>query len=245
MENIQSTLEAVGLTDTEIRLYLYLLENGLSTPPQIAKGTKMLRPNGYDVLRRLQEKGLIEEHKKGKRHAYTASDPVALVQAWERKKELLQQILPDLRALYTTQKNNPKIQFFDGLEQVKRIYDQTLSAQEVFGIASTGQLFATDPTFFKRYIQQLKKHNIVFHDILTHISLETAAPQMKDVLRGLYEMKFLPEEYKDVPVDILLWDDHIALIAVSEPIFGTVLTHAPINKLFRILFELVWKQLER
>ena len=245
MENIHSTLESIGLTDTEIRLYLYLLENGLSTPPQIAKGTRMLRPNCYDVLRRLRQKGLIEEHRKGKRYVYAASDLTALLQSWERKKDMLEQILPDLRGLFTVQKNKPKIQFYDGWEQVKTIFDQTLSAQEIYGIASTEKLFAQDPSFFKRYQKELKKRGIIFHDILTNASKQTAGPQAKEMLRGFYEMEFLPARYEDTPVDLLIWNNHVALVAVSEPIFGTVITHPHIAQLFRILFDLAWRHLRQ
>lgn len=243
MNKIEQSLHILGLTQNEIRLYLYLLEHGVSTPPQLAHGTQMERPNCYEILRRLKEKGLIAEQKHGQRKAYAASDPAALLQNWERKKDLLNDIVPDLRALYTTQKNKPKIQFYDGLEQVKQIYEQTLSADEIFGFASTAQLFAQDPKFFTRYLKRLQQRGIVFHDILTHASTTTAAPEMKAVLRGLYEMKFFPKNYADVPVDILIWEDNIALIAISKPIFGTVLTHQDITKLFRIIFAVMWQRL--
>lgn len=241
MDKIEQSLHNIGLTQNETKLYLYVLENGISTPPQIAKGLHLARPNCYDVLRRLLEKGLIEEQRHGKRKAYLASDPATLLRNWERKRDVLNDIVPDLRALYSTQKNKPKIRFYDGFEQVKQIYDQTLSAQEIFGIASTEQIMSHDPQFFKRYLKKIQERNIIFHDILTSASTKTAGPQMKTVLRGLYEMKFLPKNYEDVPVDILLWDDNIALINISEPAFGTVLTSSNIVKLFQILFDVIWK----
>lgn len=243
MDKIEQSLHNIGLTPNETKLYLYLLEHGISTPPQLAKGLQLARPNCYDVLRRLIEKNLIEEQRHGKRKAYLASDPAALLRSWERKREVLNDIVPDLRALYSSQTNKPKIQFYDGFEQVKQIYEQTLSAQEIFGIASTEQIMARDPQFFKQYLKKLQQRNIVFHDILTSASTKTAGPQMKTILRGLYEMKFLPRNYTDVPVDILLWNDHIALINISEPVFGTVLTNNNIVQMFRIVFDVTWKTL--
>lgn len=85
--NIQEQLKEIGLFESEIKVYLYLLENGLSTPPQIAKGTKIARPNCYQVLRSLKERGLIGEQKKGSRKVYIASDPVTLVESMERKEK--------------------------------------------------------------------------------------------------------------------------------------------------------------
>jgi sugar-specific transcriptional regulator TrmB len=240
---IQRLLKEVGLHDSEVRVYLYLLENGLSTPPQIAKGTGMARTNGYAVLQELRQKGLIEEQMKGKRKIYIATDPIALEQSLERKRQAIHQLLPDLRALYSAEKNRPKIQFFEGWDQVKRIFDMTLSAKEVFGIASTNKLFALDSSFFVNYRIQIKQKNIVFRDILTHASGAAAGPQAENEAKGFYSFRTLPSDYDDLPTDILIWNDQIALISTATPIFGTVLTNKALAQTFRMMFDVMWRRL--
>lgn len=240
---IEKQLEELGLRGSEICVYLYLLKQGISTPPQIAKGTGIARPNCYKILQSLKEKGLIEEQKKDKRKAYLASDPIALVQTLERRKEAMDKMLPDLRALYTTQKNKPEIRFYDGFEQVKEIYLQTLLSKEILGIASTKKLFALSPKFFDRYHKEIKKKGIDFRDIISHESGEKSGRKTKEQLRGLYELKLLPQKHGEVFTDILIWDDNIALIVLDKPIFGTVLTNKHMAQTFRILFELSWQKL--
>lgn len=240
---IQKQLEELGLRESEIRVYLYLLKQGVSTPPQVAKGTGIARPNCYKVLQSLKEKGLIEEQKKDKRKAYLASDPIALVQTLERRKEAMDKMLPDLRALYTTQKNKPEIRFYDGFEQVKQIYLQTLSAKEILGVASTEKLFDLSPKFFDKYRKEVKKRGIDFRDIVTYKSGEKSGPKAKKELRGFYELKLLPKRYEDIPTDILIWDDNVALIVIDKPVFGTVLTNKHMAQTFRILFDLSWQKL--
>jgi len=61
---LEEGLKNIGLKGSEIKVYLYLLENGVSTPPQIAKGTRIARTNTYHILRGLSEKGLIERQEK-------------------------------------------------------------------------------------------------------------------------------------------------------------------------------------
>lgn len=241
--DIHAQLKDAGLLPSESTVYLYLLENGLASPPQIAKGTKIARTNCYHILQSLKEKGLIEEHTQGKRKAYLASDPEAIARSLERKKEAVNRLLPDLRALYTTQKNKPKIHFYDGLEQIKEIYWQTLTAPEVFGLGSTKQLSELAPDFFAHYLEELQKRKIVFNDILSHPSKEKSGPQMQSALKGLYESKYLPAEHQDFPTDTLIWNDHIALIALQEPIFGTVLTNPLLSQTFRIIFKQLWRGL--
>jgi predicted transcriptional regulator len=237
---LQKQLKIAGLNHSEITVYLFLLENGLSTPPAVSRGTKIARTNCYNVLEELQNKGLIEEQTVGKRKAYLAKDPDALIRALEQKKEAIAHVLPDLRGLYTLQKNKPKIRYYDGLEQVKEIYLSTLVSTKVYGIGSTSKLVELMPEFYQQHLEQVRDRGIVWYDILSHSSQVKGAPEMKTVLRGLYDARFLPQKYQDFPTDMLIWDDNIALITLEEPIFGTVLTNKLLAKTFGIIFDVMW-----
>lgn len=232
-------LKKVGLQKSEITVYLYLLENGLSTPPAIAKGTGIARTNCYNILVALKDKILIREQEQDKRKAYVALDPESILRSLEEKKEAVERILPDLRGLYTTQKNKPKIRFYEGFEQVKEIYWQTLSAQEIYAIGSTKELSDINASFFEDYLLEIKKRGIVLNDILSHDSKETIGPKTQELLKGLYTQSYLPSKYSELPTDILIWDDNIALITLREPIFGTVLSNPLIFQTFKILFDVL------
>ena len=134
---LQKALKELNLHRSEIKVYLYLLEQGLATPPRIAKSTNIARTHCYNILANLKDKDLIEEQAQGKRRAYIARDPEALFRSIERKREILQQILPDLRALHTLQKNKPKIKFYEGRKQIKEIYWQSLIAKKIDALGST------------------------------------------------------------------------------------------------------------
>lgn len=241
--NIPSQLKEFGLKQSEIRIYLYLLEQGVSTPPQIAAGTLIARPNCYLVLQTLEDKGLIAEQTKGKRKVYYATDPSALLQNLEQRKKTMAELLPDLEALRARQINKPVIRFFDGFEQVKQIYWETLSAKEILAIASTQKLKSISNDFFNKYRQEVQNHDIDFKDIITYDSLADTGKSSKELLKGLYEYKVLPKKITDLPTDILIWNDNIALITLNEPVFGTVLSNPPLARTFRIIFDLCWEKL--
>lgn len=242
--DLSAQLQAAGLHESESKIYLYLLSQGVSTPPQIAKGTGIARTNCYHLFGSLKEKGLIVEQLVRRRKSYLAKDPQALLLLLQQRSSVIEQLLPDLRALFTTQKNKPKIEFYDGLEQVREIYLRTLSAQEVFGIGSTKQLLDLDVKFYTSYVRRLKERGIVFHDILTQPSRERGAPEMKAILKGFYETKFFPPAFRDQLTDVLVWNDHLALITLQEPIFGTVITNPLVAETFRLIFRVLWERLE-
>ena len=233
--DISEQLKTLDLTKSEIVVYLRLLEFGISTPPQIAKITGIARTNCYNILKALKEKGLIEEQEDGKRKAYFTRDPQALLDALDKKKRAMELLLPDLRALHVTQKNKPKIRFFEGWEAVKEIYNEATRSTEILAIGSTKRLVDLDANFFAQFERTLKERGIILHDILTLSSREVAERTTKPVLKGLYDYVYFPSGAEDMPTDILVWDDSVALMALEAPIFGTVVTSPHIAQSFRVI----------
>src|SRR3989338_5320307 len=160
--------KSLGLHRSQGFIYLFLLENGLSTVPQIAEGTDIGRTNCYHILRALEKFGLAEKREQDGVSHYLARNPSALLKLADKNKEIIEKALPDLHALYTTQKNKPKIRFFEGWEEVKQIYEETLAARKITAIGSTEKLSALELKFFTWYTNQLAKRKIIFNDILTN-----------------------------------------------------------------------------
>lgn len=237
----EEQLRQLSLKKSEIKVYLFLLEQGISTPPQIAKGTGITRTNCYNILNSLKNYDLVIEQEKGARRAYLASDPEALLRAIKKKEEVVTQLLPDLRALYTTQKNKPKIQFYDGFEQVKEIYWQATNARKILAIGSTKALVDRDAKFFLAFEKKLKENDVFLQDLITDSSYQVGIKETRQVLKNLYSFRPLPKKYADFPTDILIWEDHIALITLQDPVFGTVITNSLLAKTFSSLFEMIWE----
>jgi sugar-specific transcriptional regulator TrmB len=243
MGEIEANLRKIGLHASEIKVYLAILENGLSTPPQVAKATGIARTNCYAILEELRAKDLVEEQEHGKRKAYAARDPQALLISLQEKKETAEQLIPDLRALYAAQINKPKIRFYDGWEEVKQIYWASLSAEKIYGLGSTEKLVALEPGFLEKYQKQLDKKKIIFYDILTAATKDRTAKFLKESRGALHEIKFLPRKYGDAPTDMLIWKDTIALITLDAPVFGTILTSPTLYKTFTLIFDMLWEKL--
>ncbi|MBT4857082.1 hypothetical protein HON52_02740 [Candidatus Uhrbacteria bacterium] len=239
--SIQDQLKELSLTKSEIKIYLYLLEMGISTPPQIAKGTGIARTNCYNILSSLKDQGLINEQEKGSRKVYLASDPESLLRRVQKRKEVIEQLLPDLRALHTTQKNKPKIEFYDGFEQVKEIYLRATNTKKLMAIGSVKAFADRDAKFFLNFKMKLKTNGTCFQDLVADSSSQNGIKETKEILKGLYEFRTLSKKYSDSPTDILIWDDNIALITLEDPVFGTVITSALLARTFGYMFEMLWE----
>ena len=239
--DLAEELTKFGLSKPEIKIYLYLLEQGLSTPPKIIRATKILRANAYIVLKNLEEKGLIENQPKGKRKLYFAKDPETLLQNLEKRKNTLSEMLPDLHALYKNQKNKPTIKFLYGIEEIKDLFTSTWGKEKMQFVLSTNILFETYPEAFLKYRNETKKKGIFVQDILTQKSAVSISKKTKEAMGIHYDYRLFEQKYDDMPTSIRIWDDNVALISFESPAFGTVITNPALARTFKVMFETIWK----
>jgi sugar-specific transcriptional regulator TrmB len=241
--NIEQDLKEFGLKKSEIAVYCYLLEHNHATPTQIAKGTGILRTNCYHVLSGLVESGLIREEVGGTgRKMYFANDPESLLRATQKRAAAIERVIPDIRAMFSEKTNKPSVRFYDGKKEIQEIYRASLDAGEVFAVGSTARLQEVMPEFLPWYFAQLKKRRVALYDIVSASSRLITRDVARVALTD-YAPKFLPERYKDLPTDILVWDDNVALITLEEPYFGTVLHNAPLAQTMRMILGLLGERL--
>lgn len=241
--DIQQNLRDFGLKKTEIVVYLYLLEHNHASPAQIAKGTGILRTNCYHVLAALTEHLLIREETSGTgRKMYFANDPESLLRSIQGKAVAIERVIPDIRAMFAATTNKPTIRFYDGKKEIQEIYRASLDADEIFAIGSTSRLQEVMPEFLPWYFAQLRKRRVMLHDIVSSPSRSTTR-NVAQIVLSEYAPKFLPEKYGDLPTDILVWDDNVALISLEEPYFGTVLKNAPLAQTMKMIFTVLGERL--
>jgi len=246
MKLIESLKEA-GLSVSEAKVYLFLLEHGISSPPEITNGTKIQRGNLHQVLSRLLVKGLVRKQAKSKRYAYLAEDPSKVLQLVETTRKNISEALPDLTALHKKQKSKPVIKFYDGKEEVMGLFFEVLEtkAKEILGFASTKQMFEAMPEYdFMAWQKTLRKRKIFLRDILSHSSKKFH--KMACLHTGHFaERRYIDESFGEVPNDILIWDNKVAIASLNEPFFGTVIENEDLANTYRIQFEIMWRALPK
>jgi len=91
-----SILEDLGLTNAEIKVYVAMLELGVTTAGPVIKKTNLQNSVVHMTLQKLVEKGFISFIKKGKVKYYQATDPKNIINFIEEKKKKFEQLLPEL-----------------------------------------------------------------------------------------------------------------------------------------------------
>ena len=111
---MEQELRDFGLSDNEIKVYLILLRQGSMGPSELSKRTGFARPYIYDLLQRLQEKGVASTLIQDQKRIFNALNPNHLVEISKQKLEALETITEKLEALRNIDKMRMDVQVHTG-----------------------------------------------------------------------------------------------------------------------------------
>jgi len=101
MNKIGTLLSEFGLNKQEITIYTYLVGKEELTAYKIAKATGIHRSTTYDILERLNNKGIV--YKQTKKFTYYGANEISTIIAQLKDREaILTALLPEINKLFTT-----------------------------------------------------------------------------------------------------------------------------------------------
>src|SRR3989338_1472481 len=99
-----SALEDIGLTKSEISVFISLISLGKSPAGPIVRKSGLQNSVVHRAIPRLIGKGLINYVQEGKKKYYSASDPKMILNYLDIKKERIEKLLPELMARQSLEK---------------------------------------------------------------------------------------------------------------------------------------------
>ena len=109
-----TTLQNYGLSEKEARVYLTVLELGISVASTIARRAELNRVTTYTLLEDLKRDGIVNETIKEGVKYYSVISPDILLKQAEQKYESFRERVPELLALADKfGQDTTKIQYFE------------------------------------------------------------------------------------------------------------------------------------
>lgn len=216
---LHEQLQSLGLNGSECSVYLFLLQTGSATPPEVSQGTGISRTNCYHLFTSLIEKQLVEERPDGKRKVYAARHPAAVLDMVKKQQSAAELLLPDLEALYTPHKNKPQISYLAGWDEIRKIFYQALKAQKVTVLGDYRPIEAATGMLLPYFREEIAKKGIIY----TERSLK-AVPQGTGDLSG--------SAISSDTACVVIWGDTTAFITATEPAFATIMRNKAISETF-------------
>ena len=239
--NQKELLQNLGLSDREVIIYIALLNRGPLLPQSIARETGIKRTTLYVIFPEMIKKGLILEVSQGKRRLLQAVSPDKLFDNYEKKYRELKSGIGELLTLYRMQGMKPKIEVFEGLEGIKRIYIDTLEIGKEVLVYNRMYRFDKELLNWNKdyFIPQRIKKKIKVRAIVTaeKVGFEHM-PSEK-----FRETRFVPYEKFPLRIENLIYGDKICFLTVEAggPLVAILVESKQIAQAQRALFELAWE----
>ncbi len=238
-------LKKLGLSDKEIKIYLTLLEYGALSVRSLADLTGINRGTTYDVLKKLQEVGLVSYYISATKQKFVAEDPIKLLLLLKEKEQEIKRIkkefsdlIPELNSLQDRGGDGPSTKLYEGLKGIRFILDDVLASlvqakeKEYFIYSATkasDDIIEAYPNFTETRIKKKIK--------VKAISLAKGGK-----LHGLDDRRWLGTEEESATF-IIIYAGKCAFISrdnKGEPI-GVIINNKNIYETQKTIFRQLWR----
>ena len=243
------TLVRIGFSEIQAKIYLYLVEHGLTTPSEIAKGIDGNRTTVYSALERLTKLGVITQKSKGKITAFIPNHPSVLESLAEkrlrqvaREARNLESALPTLINYYNEHQDEPGVATFYGREGVKMIYDKIVAEGKTFYYVRSRYDEKAVPDDLKALNKARIEAKIQADSI---IPFELAHYYDRTEKNWGMTQTFLPPNEYDSPVEIDIFGDNVAFINYEKDGMSTLIESPEIADAMRQFFLFAKKHVRK
>lgn len=254
MINEENILIQAGLSQEQASVYQALLDKGPQKASDLSKWTGIKRGLIYKVLEQLENMNLASRNEsEGTIAVFSPSHPSLLLANIERKekeasltKELVARTIGSLSSKFNLLSGKPNVQFFEGLEGVEKVLEDTLSAKEE--ILTYADIEIVDKHFKEvnsNYVKKREKLNIkkralvIENDFSKNFygKIHSENPEFF----SLTSIKMVKTPIFEVEGALEIYDNKIGIITISnENLIGIIIEDERVSKLFRSMFEALY-----
>ncbi len=248
---MEEILREIGLTQSEIKVYLALLDLGDSTRSSIVKKSGISGSKVYDILDKLKEKGLISIYDKNRVRHFKPITPKQILNYIDEKKDEINKIeqdaksiLPSLLLKFNTSSTKQEVELLSGLKGLEIIFKEQVEmlnkGETCFVIGGTKGIQEEPVVAFFQKVHLLRENKKIKTKMLYNL-------QQKKLTEKFYSPKKYPNtETRYIkhtsPVAINVYRDRTVIIIFSEAITAIHIKSEDVAKSFKEYFNLLWKQ---
>lgn len=238
-ENLQKILEGIGLEPKEAVVYLACLELDGGSNTQITKRTGLNRITNYEILKRLEKRGVIRAFLKRRIKHFMAVDPRIIIKQAKEKLALAEAAMPEFLAGMNKIIKKPRIYFFEGLDGIKSIYEDSLNSKtEILTFTNPQDIESIlGKKYVDRYVYERVRRKITVRGLAPDDPAGKSAQEIgAEVLR---KARIFPEAQYKISNEIMIYDNKIAIFSGQDEI-GLIIENKDLSDTFRNIWKMSW-----
>lgn len=232
-------LQEIGMTHSEIKIYISLIKMGTATAGPILDNTKLQNSVVHLTLNKLLKKGFVTYIKKGHKKHYSASDPKILLKVYEERKLKLKQLVTTLEAI-TPNKEKQEAEIYEGFKGFKSMLYEFIKEAKPNDEYLYFAFHTENPndfefiyTFYKDFEKERKKRGL-------HVKgLAPKSIKKKFKGRDLKGIKFVETP---IPTNISICNNKVLFTPWENGQTSFVITSTQLANSLRAFFYSVWDQ---
>ena len=236
---LKKALEQFGLNNKQAVVYLATLELGAAPVARIAAKTKIPRATCYDILESLCTLGIASKFMKRTVRYFSVEDPQKLVRIAHERAAGLEDIIPELEAIWGNSRERPSVRFYQGEEGIKQVYDEIIHTKsEVLVVSTPHDLLATFPKVHKKFIERRVENKISVRLIIPESQL--GRERQEKGVKELRSVRFVPSQFT-YHAAIMLFGNQIAYLSFVKDLIAVIIESKELADVQRASFEFMWQ----
>ena len=236
-------LQQLGLNKNAATVYMTLLHAGSLNATELANATNISRTNIYNLIDQLASEDLINVDFKGSKKRFTARDPAIFLKKMEDQFNKVNQLLPELKALYHFNPVKPKISYYEGPEGVRAVTDDLLTTKSgkycYFGSLLV-QFGLEGPDHAKDFIAKRLSMGIHSYSIRPP-EAQAADPWFLPGTERLRHVRYFPKPVARNILNLYIYDIRIAIISSASEKYALIIESPELANLLQSIWDLVWE----
>ncbi len=237
-----SILTQLGYSENESRAYLAALELGIAPVSVIARRARLKRPTTLEILKKLSQKGVAEFYMRKNTRLYSVLPPKQLLDKYRGIVGQLEAAVPTMMALSYSVARKPRISFYEGKEDLKRLYLGVLESKtEVLN-------YFLPEKVFEYFTEEWVQKNFLAERLRRKVAVRGISPDsafMRDFLKRtpkiIRENKIIDGKALHFTNEIYLYDgDKMVLFSFDED-FALLIESQDVVNTQKVIFELAWQ----
>ena len=243
-------LRKAGLTESQAKGYLALIEHSTLTPTELAEKTSESRTNGYMICEKLEKLGLAAK-KEGKKALYSPAHPSALETLAERRRKAVQRAETEVKQgidplinLFYAATEMPGARTLQGVEGIKEVYADTLKTKkDIYFLRTTADVVDLGIEYLNNYRKKRAELGIHTYALTPNTEAAQRHIQSNEDSQMLFHRTLLPNNSYTAPVEIDIYGSKTAFISFGDTQMATIIDSPVIAESMRQIMQLMASQL--
>lgn len=239
----EEILHNLGLSEKEAKTYLAVLEVGSATIKPIAEKAGVKRTSVYNFIDRLVRKGLISQTQIRNRMHYTALPPARLVELQKESLSAIENTLPEFMSMFNMSRKKPKIQYFEGPEQMKNIVREEARCRKETRYIWTGRdILEIVGVKFMTEVDRQRIKNGIFIKTIRFREKDLPYPFSSAGTKHLRQLRYAPRGI-NIPMTMGIYDTgKVGFLSTRHEGFGILIESQEFMQTMTVFHELLWQK---